>query len=403
MTAEYTVSRFPGYPVHEVLSSLFIGGGPLALNGASALMSALAAVVFATTLKLLDCRDRWLATLALAFTPVIFIASTMSKDYVWGLAFGLSSHHLVLRKRPWSAGALLGLAIGTRITWGAMFLPLGLLLVYSVPPMMRVRMLLSFSAMMVAVGSVAFSLVAWRYGPSFLTFYDFKPWLWRVVLEAGSTGVWGRVGVIALALTLLSMLIPRRQESGSTSIPSSGSLIPVIAWTIAILLYGAAFLRLPDRSGYLIPAVPFMILLIGRVARRPVFIGLCAVLIGSSFVSIGRTGLRAGPIFEDHSYRRSIMQYTNTVLAIGGRLQDRTVVVAGGWLPLIQGTAPELSVTPVEYVDVLDRHGVQDYLSRGYRICYLANANEHNIAVHGVNLDRYGGCELAACETCEPP
>lgn len=394
MTGEYSVSRFPGYPIHELSSALLWQGGPLALNGASALMSTLAAIVFAATLKLLGCRDRWLATLAMAFTPVIFIASTVAKDYVWGLAFGLGSLYLVLRGRPGIAGALLGLAIGTRITWGAMVLPLGLLLVCGSRAATRLRTLLTFSAMMALVGGAAFAPVAWKYGRNFLTFYDPKPWLWRDVLEYGSGGVWGRVGAVALALALLSTLVPQKRGPGSTSIPSSGSATPVIAWTIAIGLYGAVFLRLPHHSAYLIPAVPFTILLIGRFARRPVFIALCVALIISSLVSIGRTGLRAGPIFEDHAVRQSMIQYTTTVRAIGDRLQYRTVVVSGGWLPLIEATAPTLSGAPVEYVQLLDRGGVQDYISRGYRIRYLSGANELNRLTLAVNLDEYGGCEL---------
>ena len=40
-TGEYTASRLPGYPVHEVLSSFFIDMGPAGLNLLSAIVASI--------------------------------------------------------------------------------------------------------------------------------------------------------------------------------------------------------------------------------------------------------------------------------------------------------------------------------------------------------------------------
>ena len=69
-----------------------------------------------------------LAGFALAFTPQVYINSSNTTDYVWALAFILGSLYFVLLGRPLMAGILLGLAIGSRITSGAMLLRLGVLL-----------------------------------------------------------------------------------------------------------------------------------------------------------------------------------------------------------------------------------------------------------------------------------
>lgn len=56
-TGEYEVSRFPGYPVHEIVFSCFWKGGPVASNALSAAFSL--ATVLATWLiaRRLQCRD----------------------------------------------------------------------------------------------------------------------------------------------------------------------------------------------------------------------------------------------------------------------------------------------------------------------------------------------------------
>ena len=50
-TSRYEASRFPGYPLQEFASSLVWRGGPLALNGMSALLSAIGAGFFALTMR----------------------------------------------------------------------------------------------------------------------------------------------------------------------------------------------------------------------------------------------------------------------------------------------------------------------------------------------------------------
>jgi len=79
-------------------------------------------------MKALDCKDNMIASLALAFIPIVYTTSTMSLDNLWALAFILSSLYFVLLRRPVVAGVLLGIAIGCRITSGAMLVPLGVVM-----------------------------------------------------------------------------------------------------------------------------------------------------------------------------------------------------------------------------------------------------------------------------------
>src|SRR5882762_3388166 len=60
-TGEYSVSRFPGYPVQEIVCSWFWNGGPIMLNGLTALFSAAVATTFAAIARELTFRHWWLA------------------------------------------------------------------------------------------------------------------------------------------------------------------------------------------------------------------------------------------------------------------------------------------------------------------------------------------------------
>ena len=154
-TGQYHESRSPGHPVQELTCSLLWRAGPIALNGVTALLSAIAVCFFAETLFALGSRVVFAPALALAFCPVVYVNSVNAMDYVWALAFLLGALCFAIRGRPVVAGLFLGLATGTRITSAAAILPLGLLLGY------RRRNLLLF------VGSTVVTAIL-LYLPSYL-------------------------------------------------------------------------------------------------------------------------------------------------------------------------------------------------------------------------------------------
>src|SRR5215813_9340119 len=117
-TGRYTTSRFPGYPVQEVLAAAVAraGGGPVQMNFLSALAAAACAWAFARRLRRLGGRDAGLAALALVCVPAAYVASVSAMDYLFALAFVLAACTARIAGRPWLAAVALGLAIGTRLT-----------------------------------------------------------------------------------------------------------------------------------------------------------------------------------------------------------------------------------------------------------------------------------------------
>lgn len=397
ITGEYSASRLPGYPVQEIFCSLLWKGGPLALNGATALLSAFAAAFFALSMKALGYKNYILASLALAFTPVIFISSTSSIDYPWALAFILGSLYFVIAQRPLVAGAFLGAAIGCRITSGAMLVPLCMLLIQQTRRQYTVGNILKFLLGTFLVGTAAFVPVFLKYGWGFFSFADAAyPSLFRVIYRA-TIGVWGVIGLLALLVAIVSLIfqpkISKRESEIATPVARSSPIVWI--WTVAISICVLAYLRLPHESGYLVPIVPFVILLLGRFLSQRLFIFVCIALIFSAFISpIDSLGIQGGSIFADYSRRQERMQLTEQVLSFGDSLHEPTVVVAGNLKPEIDESLFLKSPGMVKYVGPLNASGTKAYLSKGIKVYYLPGVREDRLGRRGVDLQEYGARQL---------
>ncbi|MEO5720840.1 MAG: glycosyltransferase family 39 protein, partial [Chthoniobacterales bacterium] len=202
-THVYEVSRFPGYPVHEITCAFVRSFGAVGLNALSAVFSVAAVIAAWLVARRLECRDAFLLALALAATPVFFLNSVTAKDYVWAIAFVLWAFYAALERRPILCGVLLGLAIGCRITSGAMIVPLAMVL-YGAAERKPWRTVIIPLGLCAGFTAALMFLPVWiRYGREFFTFYDAhdRPDAATILLR-GSTEVWGAVGLAGLAIVL---------------------------------------------------------------------------------------------------------------------------------------------------------------------------------------------------------
>ena len=97
--------------------------GSTGTNLVSAVFTTLASLFFALSLKILRFKSVFLAAFTFAFVPVIFIHSTTTIDYMIALGFIMAGMYYMLKEQLIVAGILIGLAIGSRITSGAILLP----------------------------------------------------------------------------------------------------------------------------------------------------------------------------------------------------------------------------------------------------------------------------------------
>lgn len=273
---EYLPSRLPGYPLHELTSALLIRGGWLATNTATMLVSLAGVLCFAGIVRKLNIEPRGLLTLTYAFTPLLWINSTVTMDYMWGLSFVLGSYLLLLHHRHLAAGVVLGLAAGFRPTSAAFLGPFLLILLRE----RNIGAAARLAVAMVITAVLAFSPEWVRYGSYMFGFADWRP-TWGQVsrtlgVEAGSLLTFGSLSL----LTLISLPEFRRIPA---LVRRDGYFAAHVAGALMIF---SVFMRLPLEEAYLIPAVPFALLAMARLFRLPVFIAACAVIVAGGFVDV---------------------------------------------------------------------------------------------------------------------
>ncbi len=339
-TGDYVASRFPSYPVHEIGSALGWLGGWGGMNGLTVVFSGVAAGFFGLVLRRLGVRAYSLGALALAFTPVVYVNSVVTMDYVWSLAFMLGGFYYALCNRPRLAGGWMGLAIGARLTAAAMVLPLGWLLWTHETKQDGAggrgnqHGLAVFAAFALAVAAAWYLAPLFAYGPGFLRFYDGALPL-HIALHRATLDVWGEIGFVAVVAAVGWVIVRRR--------PLPGGMRRVEQALLGgVALYLLAYVRLPLESGYLMPVVPLVLAWLGLRLPHRGFVALCLALLVSPFfldleadtslprdamepalpVDIGSTRMRLlllGPLFTE---RVRIASETDTLRALAAAVRD---------------------------------------------------------------------------------
>lgn len=419
----YRYSRPPGYPIHEALTALVVKGGAAAANGLVAAFSVVAFVAFARVLRHVGIRDRIPVALAMAFTPVVFVNSVVSLDYVVGLALALLAVDAVLRNRWMQGGVWLGLAVGARITWGGMLVPLA---IWSFSAGRDTRGFLRLAGATVATGAAVFVPVFATYGTGFFTFSEAAayPGLGAVLVRLGPD-TWGTLGAAALAVALPAALIrsapirsvlggPARFRAWRVAVGAQGGVPPGMRPVLllagsTVVFYLLVFLRLPHAAGYLVPVVPFLLLALAVLLPRGAVWVLCALLVLSSVVSVGRSGVSfGGPMAWQREARvRDVTRMAGWMARIA-EVPQGSVVVAGSHLPALEvalgadplqvfpepgtvGSASGVGAT-VRGGEVELRYLVSEveacaaYRRAGRRVYWIAGAADFNRQIYGVDL-----------------
>ena len=393
-SGRYIESRLPGYPVHEYASALLVPAGPLASNLATAVLSVVAALFVALILERWGVRESIPAAAAFALTPVVYVNSTCSIDYVWAIAFVLGALYFALLGRPYLAGALLGLGTGCRLTSAAMILPLGLLLLVQGPPERRRSDLARFAVATGMVGAACFAPVWLRHGWSFFTFRELSsyPNLTHVI-ERATTGVWGTVGTIAWLLAgPLAFLSARRAGGALREAPRRSAFLLCVT---VVALYGAAYARLPLDAGYLVPVVPFAIMALGLVAPSRVFRVFCLALCFSPFIDVGRKGITlGGPLAADRVARLQDDRGARAVIEAASQLPEQVVVVCGSMQPrilsmIVAGPSAERFLYLIDDAAVLEPDA-----GGGEPVRFVPGADLENLALNGIDLRALGAEEI---------
>jgi len=390
LSGMYSYSRPPGYPFQEIFYSLMWNASPILFNAVSAIFSVVAFVFFALILSRINCRRPIFGALALVFIPVVFINSATSMDYVWALAFILGSFYFALDHKYVLAGVFLGLAIGCRLTSAGMILPVSILVYYQSTS--RAKSIRTFLAWTIITGVALYIPVIHSYKLDFLTFYEHGYPFYLTIIKQTSLGVWGVLGSLAMLASaiLLGVKFKEIKELFQARDPI------FLASATAVAIYALIYIRLPHEAGYLIPALPFLLVILCKVGGARWFAGVCTVLIISPmFLHLDNRQLSwSGPIFQDRLSRIQSMQFTAEVLYQAAQVKENSVVLAGYYLPELEWHLYKNPREHVKFIYLATREQLIELRQQGRQIYTLPQIDNYNSDIYGVNPSDFGGVQL---------
>lgn len=412
-TGIYEASRLPGHPVQEFIYSWCWDCGAYVFNLLSALASVIATLFFALSFKHLSFRHYLWAAYAFAFTPVIFISSTYTIDFMWTEALVMVSFYCLLKKRFTLAGIALGLATGCRITSLLFILPFIILIFDKENLRQSIRHSIWMTTIALVTALCCFIPLIKTDGTAFLTFYDQFPYppLTKVFYKA-TIGVWGLAGCLILLAGFITILrLKKKQEPLYDSVITKQQLW---SWSIVILLFSLSYFRLPQKSGYLIPIIPFLFMLLGYFMNKKSFIVLCTGLIVSLFIfSIDITNDKrgaehsalalkltvsgqelffdpvTGPVFSNYSKRNRKMFFTAQVAEKEKEFIRPTLIIAGWWYNQLMVERLKRTANPmVTYVGYTDAESLESYTRQNYSIYYLPEQEIYNDLMYKMDITK---------------
>jgi hypothetical protein len=162
------------------------------------------------------------------------------------------------------------------------------------------------------------------------------------------------------------------------------------------------------KGGYFIPAIPFFLLLSARYLLRYQFQIMCvAMIVSSFFVCIDSADRQWSPdpsqmslIIHQHE-RSMVINFLRAIIAAGDTITQKSVIVAGSWLPYINqdtpGALPEsespdytLCRNNIQYIDMMNNELLTRIQKQGLKIYYLSRVEDFNLKVLGIDLKKEG-------------
>ncbi|KPK73812.1 hypothetical protein AMJ87_00405 [candidate division WOR_3 bacterium SM23_60] len=403
----YHASRFPGYPVPEFINALVIDFGWLATNSLTALVSTISIIVFARILRTLRYRYQGFVLITYAFMPIIWINSTNTMDYMWSLLFIVLAWFFVLRNKWIVAGLMIGLAAGSRAQSLIFIIPFLFLILSKARNIMAA---VTFLCCVVATTILIYSPLFLTYGWGFIQRYPTQTSLIQTGYQAiklfGLPGITASLVLLISSLSNLRRMLVERNEN---------DIFIMLSLVVSLILF--AFV--PYHLEYLIPAIPFVLLILCRLERKTLLVVSSLLLLAHSFVAIGSFKhtdggeIRAqivdhGAIVKNMMARQNQIDYTYALMST--EIDNRSIVIVGPWLPILAYQDKNLSSTqqskmmydcnvPTEGVQnfqrnilyryLLDQAGLRQFLEQGYSIYYITGIREYTKTVYGYDLADY--------------
>jgi hypothetical protein len=340
-TGVYEPSRFPGFPLHEVLSAPFVGIGDAPLSNTATLIACLLLLLAWQRVTLGRTNHQPALVIAMAFAPLVWKNSSVTMDYIWSLLGIVLSLASALRKEHWHAGFWIGVAAGFRpLNFIAIF-PLASLLYFQRTTR---KQMLAFFATALATTIAAFLPLIAKYGvlgwvsSTLAATSDISIPLSERILQFGYRSVTS-IGIPATIASICIVLL--RRHSFASEIRQHNPF--VIASLGGLIVFTGLYFWFPLEREYLLPAFPFGFLLLDRIATRRDMLIFVTCLLSFVFVNFdviehhgfkGSPGLNvhAGIVIEEFDKREYIPSLRESLgkVSVGGQ----ALVMTGGDMEL---------------------------------------------------------------------
>jgi len=415
-TGTYEPSRLPGYPLHEIISSPLVALGGAPLSNAGSLIACILLLIVWRQLNDSGSAHPTLLLVCLAFSPFVWKNSTATMDYLWSILAMVLSFRESLKGRSLVSGFWAGIATGFRPTNLVFLIPVTVMMILRRD---RPRNVAGFLLSTIGISLVAFLPLLFTYGLSGwvsatrdatadIAFMPFERLLFFGYRTLSSIGIVASIVLSSLVLAgwkTLARLLKERD--------------PTIVLSVAgVLTFLGLYWLYPLEREYLLPAFPFALLIVDRLAsaRALSLFAICIVIAGfvnpDVIVHHGRMGtpglnFHAGFVVEDWEKRVSLLDLREDLGKL--RLHERSVVMTGGdteiwfenpsferdtsafWRSIGEVSVHQKDSPGTHFIQVLDSIELRRVRAAGFKVYYTAWNEEYLEKIAGYGMSGNAG------------
>lgn len=281
----YVASRLPGYPLHEIVSAPAVGVGGSTFSNATTLAAALCCVVVWWNIVSNRARSPVMLLIAFAWAPVFWQHSADTLDYVFSLLFILLAVLSALNNNVVWSGVMIGMAAGFRLPNLLITLPVAVLAFAQKVDGRRILLCIAVACGIVVLAFLPVlmnhgGVIAWlehtREEMSDIRFTAqsrIESFLYRSVYFFGP-----------LAVTLLLVALVKERVRIVHAIRSHDWLTLTSLTGIGTFLL--LFFWIPLERAYLLPILPFVLLVADTFLSRRVLTGFTLALVLHGVVNV---------------------------------------------------------------------------------------------------------------------
>jgi len=405
----YSISRFPGFPLFEIVNIPFVAYGKWYLsNSATTVVSAITLYIFFKIINVLDLQYKKEILILFAFFPLLWSNSANTMDYMWGLMFILLGFYLLLTDRIIPAAIALGISVGFRLSNAAFVLPFLTMLALSG----KRKRVPAFIGVFAVTGLAAFSPPLIKFGAGILhkvyrpTFFELTHIPYYLAYSMG-----------LVTFTILAAGFVKFARNIIQSIKDNDVIL--ITSVLSVLIVLIIFITIPQEKAYLIPAFPFLFITMARTcSRRFIIIFTIAALI-YGFIRIEvkddssvdvirvRPHFSYGLIDGGYKFRKAQLELREKLapFLIDKAGSDRRTLFISGWLiglpqlidnenferTTIPGVKAELyrlkRTETIVMVGAISKTQYDYFKKSGYRLIFLEGSIRYSRNAFGFEVD----------------